>query len=45
MDGATENRVDEGSREWLLSLALIQAVVVTAILWSGQGAAWALAGL
>lgn len=45
MDGATENLVDEGARDWLLSLALIQAVVVMAILWSGEGAAWALAGL
>jgi hypothetical protein len=45
MNGVTENQMETGSREWLLSLALIQAVVVTAILWSGQGAAWALAGL
>jgi hypothetical protein len=45
MEGARENPMETGSREWLLSLALIQTVVVTAILWSGQGAAWALAGL
>lgn len=45
MNGATERLMETGSHEWLLSLALIQAVVVTTILWSGQGAAWALAGL
>lgn len=45
MDVSTDNVSETGSREWLLSLALIQAVVVTAIFWSGQGAAWALAGL
>lgn len=45
MDGATENVSDAGPCAWLLSLALIHAVVVTAIFWSGQGAVWALAGL
>jgi hypothetical protein len=45
MDGATEDVSDAGSREWLPSVALIQAVVVTAIFWGGQGTASALAGL
>jgi len=45
MTGGTERLKDTGSHDWLLSLALIQAVVVTAIFWGGEGAAWALAGL
>lgn len=45
MIGGTERLTETGSHEWLFSLALIQAVVVMTILWSGQGAAWALAGL